>query len=261
VSLLRLVLAGFLVAAPVQAAEVTVFAAASLKTALDEIAVGWQAESGNRAVLSYGGSAALAKQIMEGAPADVFISAAPEWMDAVAEAGLIVPESRVDIWATRLVLDRAWAGGAPGDAGQHHRSCGDAGGGAAVDGDGRFGAGGAIRERGADLAGPVGQREGQPCAVRECAGGVAAGGFGGSSAGGGLCVGRDCRCGVGDGRRDLPGGQPPPDHLPCGGDCCGGKPRRRCSSITCPRLPRVWYSRRRALPCFRPTEVQMAGRA
>jgi molybdate transport system substrate-binding protein len=104
VSLLRLVLAGFLVAAPVQAAEVTVFAAASLKTALDEIAVGWQAESGNRAVLSYGGSAALAKQIMEGAPADVFISAAPEWMDAVAEAGLIVPESRVDILGNRLVL-------------------------------------------------------------------------------------------------------------------------------------------------------------
>jgi molybdate transport system substrate-binding protein len=112
-SLLRLVLAGLLVAAPVRAAEVTVFAAASLKTALDEIAADWQAESGNRAVLSYGGSAALAKQIMEGAPADVFISAAPEWMDAVAEAGLIVPESRVDILGNRLVLIAHGAGVAP----------------------------------------------------------------------------------------------------------------------------------------------------
>lgn len=103
-TLLRLVLAGLLTAAPVQAAEVTVFAAASLKTALDEIAVGWQAESGNKAVLSYGGSSALAKQIMQGAPADVFISAAPEWMDAVAEAGLIVPDSRVDLLGNTLVL-------------------------------------------------------------------------------------------------------------------------------------------------------------
>jgi molybdate transport system substrate-binding protein len=112
-ALLRLVLAGFLAAAPLQAAEVTVFAAASLKTALDEIAAGWQAESGNRAVLSYGGSAALAKQIMQGAPADVFISAAPEWMDAVAEAGRIVPESRVDILGNRLVLIAHGAGVAP----------------------------------------------------------------------------------------------------------------------------------------------------
>jgi molybdate transport system substrate-binding protein len=112
-SLFRLALAGFLAAAPAQAAEVTVFAAASLKTALDEIATGWQAETGNSAVLSYGGSAALAKQIMQGAPADVFISAAPEWMDAVADAGLIVPESRVDILGNRLVLIAHGAGVAP----------------------------------------------------------------------------------------------------------------------------------------------------
>lgn len=112
-SLLRLALAGFLAAAPAHADEVTVFAAASLKTALDEIATGWQAESGNAAVLSYGGSAALAKQIMAGAPADVFISAAPEWMDAVAEAGLIVPESRVDILGNRLVLIAHGPGVAP----------------------------------------------------------------------------------------------------------------------------------------------------
>jgi molybdate transport system substrate-binding protein len=112
-SLLRLVLVGLLCGAPAQAAEVTVFAAASLKTALDEIAAGWQAESGNSAVLSYGGSSALAKQIIEGAPADIFISASTEWMDAVADAGLVVPESRVDLLGNRLVLIAHGAGVAP----------------------------------------------------------------------------------------------------------------------------------------------------
>jgi molybdate transport system substrate-binding protein len=112
-SLLRFLVAGFLIAAPAKAAEVTVFAAASLKTALDEIAADWQAESGSSAVLSYGGSPSLAKQILEGAPADVFISAAPEWMDAVEGAGLIAPESRVDLLGNRLVLIAHGAGVAP----------------------------------------------------------------------------------------------------------------------------------------------------
>jgi molybdate transport system substrate-binding protein len=112
-SLHRLALAGFIAAAPVQADEVTIFAAASLKTALDEIAADWEAESGERVVLSYGGSPALAKQIMQGAPADVFLSAAPEWMDAVQEAGLIVPESRVDLLGNRMVLIAHGAGRAP----------------------------------------------------------------------------------------------------------------------------------------------------
>jgi molybdate transport system substrate-binding protein len=112
-SMLRLALAGLLVAAPLQAEEVTVFAAASLKTALDQIAADWQAVSGQSAVISYGGSAALAKQILAAAPADIFISAAPEWMDAVAEAGLIVPESRVDLLGNRLVLIAHGPGAAP----------------------------------------------------------------------------------------------------------------------------------------------------
>jgi len=112
-SLLRLAVASLLAASPLQAGEITVFAAASLKTALDRIATDWRAASGNTAVLSYGGSSALARQIIEGAPADVFITAAPEWMDAVAEAGLIVPESRVDILGNRLVLIAHGAGVAP----------------------------------------------------------------------------------------------------------------------------------------------------
>ena len=104
---------GLLAAAPAQAEDITVFAAASLKTALDQIGADWQAGTGNSAVLSYGGSSALAKQIIEGAPADVFISAAPNWMDAVAEAGLIVPDSRVDLLGNTLVLIAHGPGVAP----------------------------------------------------------------------------------------------------------------------------------------------------
>jgi molybdate transport system substrate-binding protein len=107
------ILGGLLAAPPSPAEGITVFAAASLKTALDEIAEGWRATSGGTAVLSYGGSAALARQILQGAPADVFISAAPEWMDAVAEAGLIVPESRIDVLGNRLVLIAHGVGVAP----------------------------------------------------------------------------------------------------------------------------------------------------
>ena len=58
-----------------QAGEVVVFAAASLKTALDEVATNWQNETGHTVTLSYAGSGTLAKQIIAGAPADLFISA------------------------------------------------------------------------------------------------------------------------------------------------------------------------------------------
>lgn len=90
-------------AAPVQAETVTVFAAASLKTALDEVAAGWQASTGTSVSLSYGGSPAMARQIEQGAPADIFISAAPEWMDVLEDAGL-TSGPRVDLLGNRLVL-------------------------------------------------------------------------------------------------------------------------------------------------------------
>lgn len=95
-----------LLALPTQAfaAEITVFAAASLKDALDPIAVTWQAETGNTVVVSYGGSAALAKQIQQGAPADIFISAAVNWMDTLQSDALIKPQSRVDLLGNSLVL-------------------------------------------------------------------------------------------------------------------------------------------------------------
>lgn len=93
-----------LLALPAQAAEVTVFAAASLKTALDEVAAGWGAATGNTVVVSYGGSSALARQIQEGAPADIFISASQQWMDSLEEGALIKPDSRSDLLGNRLIL-------------------------------------------------------------------------------------------------------------------------------------------------------------
>ena len=102
--MLRVILLALLIAAPARAAEVTVFAAASLKTALDEIAAQWQAETGHSVALSYGGSSALAKQIIQAAPADIFLSASIEWMDAVAGAGMLRDGTRVDLLGNRLVL-------------------------------------------------------------------------------------------------------------------------------------------------------------
>ena len=97
-------LALMLAALPVtaQAEEVVVFAAASLKTALDRIAQDWQAETGHQVLISYAGSNKLAVQIMAGAPADIFISASPEWMDAVAAEGLVTEQQ--DLLGNTLVL-------------------------------------------------------------------------------------------------------------------------------------------------------------
>ena len=91
-------------ATPALAEEVVVFAAASLKDALDAVAADFQAETGNTVTISYAGSNALAKQIIEGAPADIFISAAVNWMDAVEKAGLVVPDTREDLLGNTLVL-------------------------------------------------------------------------------------------------------------------------------------------------------------
>jgi molybdate transport system substrate-binding protein len=87
-----------------QGQSVTIFAAASLKTALDDIAAEWQKETGNSARISYAASGPLAKQIEAGAPADIFISADVRWMDYVAERKLIKPESRRNLLGNALVL-------------------------------------------------------------------------------------------------------------------------------------------------------------
>lgn len=95
---------GLGLSAPAVAEEVVVFAAASLKTALDEVAAEFQAATGNTVTISYAGSNALAKQIIEGAPADIFISASEPWMDEVEKAGLVVPGTRADLLGNTLVL-------------------------------------------------------------------------------------------------------------------------------------------------------------
>ncbi|MGR3794034.1 molybdate ABC transporter substrate-binding protein [Vannielia sp. SX4] len=81
-----------------RAESVTVFAAASLKGALDEVVAGWSGE----ARVSYAGSSALARQIAAGAPADVFISANPEWVDWLEAEGVAL--ERADLLSNALVL-------------------------------------------------------------------------------------------------------------------------------------------------------------
>jgi molybdate transport system substrate-binding protein len=81
-----------------------VFAAASLKDALDAVNTNWQKESGKQAVISYAASSALAKQIEQGAPADIFISADEDWMDYLATRKLIKPDTRFDLLGNQLVL-------------------------------------------------------------------------------------------------------------------------------------------------------------
>jgi molybdate transport system substrate-binding protein len=83
---------------------VVVFAAASLKTALDRIAAEWRAEAGGEVTLSFAASSALAKQIEAGAPADIFVSADIKWMDWVAERNLIDPATRKNLLFNALVL-------------------------------------------------------------------------------------------------------------------------------------------------------------
>jgi molybdate transport system substrate-binding protein len=106
--LLKLVVAAFAslpLALPAAAAEkVTVFAAASLKNALDAANAAWAKESGNETTVSYAASSALAKQIEAAAPADLFISADLAWMDYVAEKKLIKDDTRVNLLGNRIVL-------------------------------------------------------------------------------------------------------------------------------------------------------------
>lgn len=86
------------------AETVTVFAAASLATALDDIGAAWKAQTGHVMVASYAGTPALARQIQAGAPADVFIASSPDWMDMLEASGDLRRGTRRDILGNRLVL-------------------------------------------------------------------------------------------------------------------------------------------------------------
>jgi molybdate transport system substrate-binding protein len=90
--------------AAAQDGDVIVFAAASLKNALDAVNDAWQKETGKRAKISYASSSALAKQLEQDAPAQIFISADLDWMDYVAQRNLIRPESRANLLGNRIVL-------------------------------------------------------------------------------------------------------------------------------------------------------------
>lgn len=91
-------------ATPALAADPVIFAAASMKTALDQIAADYAATGHGAPVISYAGSSALAKQIAAGAPADIFISASEDWMDKVEAGGFVVEGTRRDLLGNTLVL-------------------------------------------------------------------------------------------------------------------------------------------------------------
>lgn len=102
--LCALVLFGLSAALPASAGSLTIFAAASTKTALDQIKSLWETHTDHRLAISYAGSSALARQIQLGAPADLFLSANPQWMDVLEADDLLVPDTRVDLLGNRLVL-------------------------------------------------------------------------------------------------------------------------------------------------------------
>lgn len=104
--LLGAVLSGLVAGQPAtaQSRPVVVFAAASLKTALDDIAAQWARQTGRQTRISYAASSALARQIEGGAPADLYMSADLDWMDYVAERRLIKPDSRGNLLGNRIVL-------------------------------------------------------------------------------------------------------------------------------------------------------------
>ncbi len=95
-------------ALPVQAQApapgITVFAAASLTDTMKAVADAWQAKTGTKVTLSFGGSNTLAQQIDQGATADIFMSADPQWMDFLAKNNRIAADTRRNLLGNRLVL-------------------------------------------------------------------------------------------------------------------------------------------------------------
>lgn len=84
--------------------QLVVFAAASLKNALDEVNKACEKDVGEAAKISYAASSALAKQIEEGAPADVFISADLDWMKYLSDKKLTKPDTEVKLLGNQIVL-------------------------------------------------------------------------------------------------------------------------------------------------------------
>lgn len=93
-----------LLPAAARAVEVQVFAAASLTDALREIAATYERSEGDRIVLNLGASSALARQIQEGAPADLFLSADEEKMNSLEKKKLLLPGTRRSVLSNTLVI-------------------------------------------------------------------------------------------------------------------------------------------------------------
>ena len=104
-ALAGLVAFGFASPSQVSAQEkLTIFAAASLKNALDDVNAAWMAEGKAPATISYAASPSLANQIEGGAPADIFISADLDWMKYLSDKSLTRKDSEVQLLGNRIVL-------------------------------------------------------------------------------------------------------------------------------------------------------------
>ena len=110
--MLTLTTAVLLTTTHVRAGEVIVFAAASLSESLKEIAASYEKRSGDKIVFNLGASSMLARQIEEGAPADIFFSADEVKMDGLEKKGLIFKETRKSRLSNSLVIVVAAEGGA-----------------------------------------------------------------------------------------------------------------------------------------------------
>lgn len=99
-------LAGMLLAAPIKAGaeEVVIFAAASMTESVSALGEQFERRSGIHVVLSFAGSGVLARQISEGAPANIFLSADMRWLEFLADKDQLVPGSLVPIASNTLVL-------------------------------------------------------------------------------------------------------------------------------------------------------------
>lgn len=90
--------------ATAQETSLTVFAAASMKNALDDVDAAFSAKAGTRVSASYAASSVLARQLEQGAPADIFISADTDWMNYATQKGNINEASRIDLLGNSIVL-------------------------------------------------------------------------------------------------------------------------------------------------------------
>lgn len=97
--------------------EITVFAAASMSNAMAAVEERFEAVTGHDVIVVLAGSSALARQIQQGAPADIFISANPDWMDLLEADGLIEQFTRLDLLTNAIVLIAAEASVAPVEIG------------------------------------------------------------------------------------------------------------------------------------------------